>query len=406
MLLLNILNYMAGAVKIRISGLIPEKFINLCIAQHIFLWGIKKDGQDLYAWLRLPDFFRIRPIVRTSETRVRVIRFFGLPFVLKKMKQRKMLVIGAVLCFATLSFLSSYIWFVDITGVKTISAEQVRAIAFEHGLKPGAAKSSVSAKALEKSIMLNIPEAAWVGVTYNGARAVIEVVERTLPKPEDKRPAHIVADKNGVVTEIIVLAGQPAVKKGDTIKKGDLLIKGFAPDSTTVPASPGAPQIITIPSQLIRANGIVRAQVWYESYGEAHMIKTWRQRTGQKRMAVALRVGGQQVWLKQLDPIPFNHYDQETIHKIMPGWRNSSFPVESTISIYHEVEILSTSLTFDEAREEAKTAALAAVQSQIPENAQILSRNIEVMKTNEADLVRIRVRIETIEDVGQLVPIQ
>ena len=404
MLLLSIYNYLAGAVKIRISGAIPEKFINLCLAQHILLWGISRERNALYAWIRLPDFFRIRDIVRISNTHVEVIRFFGMPFVVKRMKRRKLLVIGAVLFFLVLNILSAYIWFVDITGVKTISADKIRAIAFGQGLQPGVAKSAVDTKQLEKTILLSVPETAWVGVSFTGTRAVIEVVEKTLPKAEDKRPAHIVAGKDGVVTEIIILNGQAAVKKGDTIRKGDLLIKGFAADNT-IPATPQGPTVITIPNQLIRANGIVRAQVWYESYGEAHVEKVFHRRTGNKQMAIELQVNDRRYALKDI-AVPFQHYETETIHKKMPKWRNSQLAVETTINVYHEVEVLTSKLSIQETREEAKSQALKGVQDQIPENAQILARNIEVMKTNEEDLIRVRARIETIEDVGQLVNIQ
>lgn len=405
MVLLSIYNYMAGAVKIQISGNIPEKFINLCIAQHIFLWGIKKEGDVLYAWLRLPDFFRIREIVRISQTQIEVIRFFGMPFLIKRMKQRKMLVMGAVLFFFALNVLSSYIWFVDITGLKTISAERINTIAISQGLKPGASKEAVDTKLLERHILLNIPEAAWVGVSFTGTRAIIEVVEKTLPKTEDKRPAHIISGKDGVVSEIIVVAGQAAVKKGDTIKKGDILVKGFAVDST-IPASPQSPQIITIPNQLLRANGIIRAQVWYESYGEAQLIKEWNRRTGNKQMAVDVLIGDQQYSLKAVNDPPYPRFETEVIHKKIAQWRNSWLTVESTINIYHEVEALTAQLTMEEARDEAKSLALQGVQHQIPENAQILSRNVEVMKTNEDKIVRVKARIETIEEVGQLVNIQ
>ncbi|MDF2929591.1 MAG: sporulation protein YqfD [Anaerospora sp.] len=66
--------------------------------------------------------------------------------------------------------------------------------------------------------------------------------------------------------EIIALAGQPAVKKGDTVRKGDVLIKGIAPDiAPTSPNQPAQSAPITTPPQLVKASGIVKARVWYES---------------------------------------------------------------------------------------------------------------------------------------------
>jgi similar to stage IV sporulation protein len=98
----NFMNYVSGIVSIRIKGDMPEKFINLCLAQHILLWNITKIGNDFYAFIRLPDFFCIRPIARKSRTTIKVLSHRGLPFVAKRVKRRKMLLVGAVLCFLAL----------------------------------------------------------------------------------------------------------------------------------------------------------------------------------------------------------------------------------------------------------------------------------------------------------------
>lgn len=393
------MNYAIGSVKIKVRGAMPEKFINLCVAQHIFLWGIVKQGDELYAWIRLSDFMRIRPLVRISQTKVSVSGFYGWPFMAKKILRRKMLVIGAVLFLISLHVLASYVWFVDVKGLKTLAPSQVRHVAESQGLKPGITKDTISTKSIENAILLSMPEVAWVSVSFTGTRAVIEVVEKTLPKLEDKAPAHIVAAKDGVITEIISLAGQAAVKKGDTVKRGDLLIKGFSQESAA-PATPGQPPVITIPSQFIKANGIVKARVWYESYGEAALSKEIRERTGRQETAVLLNIGGHQLTLKQEPASLFTLYDEEVIHKSLPRWRNSELIVESTIRVYHELSSFNQEQTLDQARDEAAAKALHAVQELVPESAQIVARHIETLRLNEANIVRVKVSVETIEDIG------
>ena len=78
MLMLRFANYFKGAVRIRISGVFPEKFINLCLARGIFLWGISRQNGDLLAFIRLPDFRRIRPLVKLSQSRIAVAGYSGL----------------------------------------------------------------------------------------------------------------------------------------------------------------------------------------------------------------------------------------------------------------------------------------------------------------------------------------
>jgi similar to stage IV sporulation protein len=396
--------YLRGAVKIRITGTIPERFINLCITEQILLWGITKIDEDLIAWIGLDDFFKIRPLVLRSATRVQVLSHRGLPFVIKRAKRRKMMIAGAVLFIVLLNIMSSYVWFVDITGVKSMSENEIRNVAISNGLKPGAVIGGLNTKLIEREILLNVPEVAWVGINFTGTRAVIEVVEKTMPKQETKAPAHIVAMKDGVITEIIALAGQPAVKKGDTVKKGDLLVKGFMIEPTPA-AAEGQPLIIDVPRELIRAKGIIKAWVWYESYAEAELKKTTVTRTGNRQAEVTLKIGSSELTFNATPNRPFQEFESEIIHKQLPLWRNSEFTVESTIKLYYEINSDVTVKSFSEARDEAHAKAIQVVQNIIPESAQILSRNYEVLKTPEENIVRVKVNVETIEDIGQTINI-
>lgn len=400
----KIANYLSGTVRVRIQGTMPEKFINLCLAQHIFLWGISKRNDEMFAFMRLSDFFRIRPLARKSRARVRVVSRYGWPFIVDRLRRRKMLVVGALLYLFLLNFLVSFIWFVDITGLKILSSDRIKAIVDGNGLRPGVPKEKVDVKALENTILFGLPEVAWVGVHIAGTRVLIEVVEKTMPRTEDKAPAHVIAAKDGVITEIIAVAGQPAVKKGDTVKKGDLLIKGLEPGNTA-PIAPGQTPIISVPSQLIRAQGIVKARVWYEGYGEASTVQAVRQRTGNQDMAITVTIGSRQIPLKRIPEPPFENYETEEVHKKLAWWRNSEFIVESTIKIYYELGTSWREITVEQARDEAIGKAWHVVQRLIPENAQILSRNIETLKTEEPNLVRVKVSVETVEDIGESVSI-
>ncbi len=402
MLTLRFTNYLHGTVRARISGPMPEKFINLCLARGIFLWGIAKHNDEMFVSLRLADFFRIRPLARRSRTRVEAVGHAGFPFALKRVRRRKMLVVGAVLFFVLLNALSARIWFVDVTGNKDMAGARIAAVAAVHGLKPGIAKDGVDLKRLEKEMLLALPELAWVGVNLTGTRALIEVVEKTLPKAEDKSPAHVVADKDGVITEIIAIAGQANVKKGDTVKRGDLLIKGFV---DAPPPVPGQVPIITLPGQVVRAGGIVKARVWYESYGEAGLTEEVLRRTGRQTVAVTLKAGGRELQVKRAPAQPYARFEAEAVHKKLPGGRNSDFTVESTINIFHELVAETREISAEQARDLARGRALTAVQDRIPEGAQVVAREVAVLKTAEPSIVRVKVMVETVEDIGRTVNI-
>ena len=389
----NILNYIKGTVTIKVSGAMPEKFINLCMIEKKYLLNITKKNDDFIVCMRLSDFFSLRPLVRKSQIRIQVVDYAGLPFLTKKIKRRKMLVVGAVVFLTLLNVLMSYIWFVDIVGMHSLTASQIKEVIYEQGLKPGALKDTMSTKMIENQILIKIPEIAWVSVNFTGTRAVVEIVEKTMPKELDKAPANIIAAKDGIITEIIALAGQSAVKKGDTVKKGDILIKGVAND--------GKAPIINSTPQMIRANGIVKARVWYEGYSETELLQTIHERTGRQEIGVTLKVLQHEILLKKVALDADQQFEVEVFNKKLSWWRNSEIAVESIVSTYYEVNTTALSLSIEEAREYSKAKALAQVQSLIPETAQVLSRTIEVLQIPETNLVRVKVNVETAEDIGQ-----
>lgn len=398
---LNLFNYITGTVTIKVSGGMPEKFMNLCMAHKKSLLGIRKQNEDFIVTMGLSDFFSIRPIVRTSQSRVQVIGYRGLPFLTREVKRRKMLVLGGIIFLVLLNLLMSYIWFIDVIGMTSIPTEKIRDVLYQNGLKPGSFKEDINSKTIENQILLSIPEVAWVSIEVTGTRAVVEIVEKTLPKALDKAPGHIIATKDGIITEVIALAGVSVVKKGDTVKKGDLLIKGVTYD--------GKGEHLNVRSgepEFLRANGIVSARVWYEGYGETQLAQLTYERTGRKYVGVRIQLGDSTIVLKEVVMPEGQLFEVEEVNKKLPLWRNRDIIVESTISNYYEVYEKTLQLSVEEAREQGKAKALAEVQTLIPESANVLVRTIEVLKTPEPDLVRVKVNIETVEDIGQFMNVQ
>ncbi len=399
-MIFNLLTYITGTVTIRVKGAMPEKFINLCMMDKKSLLSINNQSGEFIVCMKLSDFLRIRPLVRKSGNPIQVISYSGLPFGIKKMKQRKMLLLGGGVFLFLLNVLLSYIWFVDVIGVRSIPADQIRTFVYESGLKPGNLKEKINTKTIEKEILVSMPEVAWVSISFTGTRAVVEIVEKTMGKEQEKTPAHIIAGKDGVITEVIALTGESAVKKGDTVKKGDILIKGFAYGGKMTD-----PMASNLPPQFIRANGIIKARVWYESYGESTLEKICYERTGRQEFGVTLRIGQHDILLKKPNLHSEQQFEVKVLNKKLAWWRNRDIAVESNISTYYEVHANIYELTLEEAREEAKQKALAQVQLLIPETAQVLSRTVEILKTSEANLVRVKVNVETAEDIGQFLTI-
>lgn len=379
--------YKNGAVRLEIVGKYPERFINFCIADRIYLWGVKQTPKGLVLWMSVEDFFRVRPAARKSGVRIKVLRSYGLPFLLKKWKQRKVLCAGILLFFVAIYTLSSYIWFIEIDGLKSLEREKIEMALSAQGLQRGVKRDNLDAKKIERALLVEFPELAWSGVHFTGTRAVIEVVEKVRPEYEDKTPADLVAAKDGVITECIAFQGDSEVKKGDAVKEGDVLIRGVARMGQE--AEPD-----------VRAKGIVKARIHYESVGEAEKRLIEYERTGEKDISLQIHLNGDVFTLKEAKPQRYAAYEKEEIVKSLPWWRNRSFTVELIIDIYRELDFFETALDDETAKERAAAESLGMSKYLIPQDAYILESRSEVVESPDDDTIRVSTYFETEEEIG------
>jgi similar to stage IV sporulation protein len=392
-------NYINGYLRLKISGFTLEKFINLSMRRGIVLWDMKRQDNSMYVKMRISDFRQIRPLVRKTHCKIEILTRHGFPFILYSVRHRKMLIAGGVLFCICLYLLSSFVWFVEVSGLISLPPEAVLHVARQAGLKPGIMKRSVDLKQVEHILLLQIPDIAWAGITLRGTRAIVEIAEKTVVPVGDKAPANILAAKDGLVEELIVLVGEARVRRGETVRQGQTLISGNMVPKVKDLEGNLVPNL-NAPVQLVHAQGIAKARIWYQTYGEAGLNKEVTCRTGRTYTRVVSKVGEVEKIIKGGE-MPFLNYEIEEASKTLLGNGGiKTSPVELKVVTYYELKRSQVPLTPEEAREEAKLTALAALQEQIPDGVQVLSRNIEVLKTAEPDLIRVKVIVETLEDIG------
>jgi similar to stage IV sporulation protein len=379
----KISSYINGAVKIKVQGENQERFINLCISKQMQLWGVRKLEDSLFIWLSLHDFFHIRGAVRKAKVKVLVVDSYGLPFFFKRLKRRKILLYGVIVFFIAIYILSGYIWFIDIVGLKNIPQEKINRMIEANGLRVGASQDEIDTKNLEKEILLSVPEVAWVGIHFTGTRAVVEIVEKVVAPSEDKSPGDLIADKVGMITECITIMGESKVKVGDKVQVGDVLLKGIGKNN-----------------EEIRAKGIVKAHVQYESFGESLLEEQHYTLTGNQKFGVKINFCGQIIELNQVNLADFPAYEHEVIVKSIPRWRNSDFVVEAIIDVYRELEVDTIAIDEIEAKKIATREALTENKVQIPLDAYVIAQDLTVIDTEDPNLIRVKLTIETEELIG------
>ncbi|NLO90085.1 MAG: hypothetical protein GX088_07165 [Clostridia bacterium] len=115
MLLQKIFLLIKGYVIIMVEGRHLEKFINLAVSRGYPLWNLHRlSPESMIAGVPVDVFPHLRHIARAAGCRIKIKSKGGLPFVLLKIRRRKMLFAGAVVFLISLYVLALFIWSVEV----------------------------------------------------------------------------------------------------------------------------------------------------------------------------------------------------------------------------------------------------------------------------------------------------
>lgn len=87
--MLNIIRFLRGFVRIRVTGFAPERFLNLCSVHDIELWDISVSENRYEMNLYVSDYFKLKPIVHKTRTKVVLLSKSGLAFFCPQVEKKK-----------------------------------------------------------------------------------------------------------------------------------------------------------------------------------------------------------------------------------------------------------------------------------------------------------------------------
>ncbi len=300
--------YFNGTVEICISGSNAERFLNLCQFQEIPLRDIRRDGSRYRAFLPAKDYFRLRPVIKKTGICPGITRRLGLPFALKRNRKRKILFLCALMFAGMIYYLSGFLWRIEFDGCYYHTVEQLREFLRQEGIMEGIRKSGADCNAIEECIRSNFTDIGWVSAELTGTVMKIHIKETRMPSMSaeqivdgygntwEEETGHIVAAKDGVVTQITVKSGVAQVRVGDVVKEGDILIRGVleivGDDGNVTARHP------------VLADGTVRLKC-VEDYSQAVPL-TYEKKvyTGKSRSGIKLEIFGRKIFSYN----PSNYY--------------------------------------------------------------------------------------------------
>lgn len=230
-MLLSVIRYLKGYVRIRFQGYSPERFLNLCSHHQIFIWGLNPSGNAYEMCVSLPDFRKLKPLLKKTKTRLSVLEKKGLPFFFYRNRKRKMYFAGGLICACLLYFYTCFIWDIHFEGNETRTQEVLLEFLESCKVKPGMRKNEVDCEQIAREIRKEFDDIVWVSASVDGSRLTIQVKEndallQTEEENMQENPCDLIAEKDAVIVEIVTRQGVPYVHEGDIVHKGDLLVSG------------------------------------------------------------------------------------------------------------------------------------------------------------------------------------
>ncbi len=393
-MLFRVIFFLLGYLEVLVSGKRPERFVNLALANNIYFWNVRWSRDGLRLYMGLWAFRGIRSTARRARCRVRIVSKRGLPFLLKRAAARRVLAAGGVALIALFYAVTSFVWFIEIHGLKTVERERVLLTLGKLGLYPGVYKGSLDLDQIASRLTAEMNELGWAGIHARGTKVIVEVAERSLLLPSqrpDEAPGDIVASKDGVVESILVLRGEGLVRPGDTVRQGQVLIKGLMNPWIDGEAGSG--------SMPVRARGVIKARVWYDLYVEVPLRQDKPVRTGRSWSRMVVRLAGKNIIIRGFGGVPFKDYQLEESVVRPEEWRKTVFPVEFITQLYYEVKRQIDTISEVEAIKRAEAEARRKMMRRIPVSARIHREDIRVVQRNSS-FIGLRMTVEAEEDIG------
>ncbi len=228
----HLFDFFGGTVFVELRGTSPERFFNVCRSRKIPLYEVSTlvtdKGTVYVAKMKLKDYFRVKHTAKKAHCVPYVRKRIGLPFFIKKYRNRIAFFAGGIYCFWLIWLLSRFVWDVSVTGGFVHTEEELLSYLRRTGVVCGMRCEEINCTEIERRLRIDYPDIGWVSAELRGTKLFLRVAETDMPmlQEENTTPVHLVATSDGMVETLTCRKGTPLVKEGDVVKKGDILVSG------------------------------------------------------------------------------------------------------------------------------------------------------------------------------------
>jgi similar to stage IV sporulation protein len=390
--------FLKGYVIIEIYGKNAERFINICLRRGIEISGTKPLGNgiiQLAVYKR--DFGLLRSVAWKTKTAVKIKSKRGLYNIWSRYKKRYAFAVGFFAFIMFIAVMSQFIWVVEINGVENADYDKIIEALENDGVKSGSLKKNLpSGIELKRDILNANDDIAWAWVYIEGAKARVEIYEKTLPPQViDKSIAcNVSARRDGVIKRIVAKGGELLLNEGDAVSAGDVIISGKVGTYRE-----GEPEKYIY----VHALGVVEAYTCHVAEGDYRLYYQSRIPTGDRKTYYSLELFGKKFDLFRNKSISYEEFDKiEIRHELsLPifGYTGISLNVER----YDEVSVHDEPISEDTAIETAKTELEEKISKELFVGSKLINSELKYERV-DSETLHVKLIMNFTENIGVETP--
>jgi len=375
------------------SGFSVERLINSAALAGIVFWDVQRTHNAVVICAKVSrrDYMRLQDIATRTGTKLKVARYVGLPSIMWRFRKRVVLLAGCAAFIVGLVVLTSFIWYIEIEGTQRLDDAEIFEFLADNGFEIGTFRHGIAYREVESLLMAKFPDIAWVSLVIDGTAAHISLVE-TIEQPQIvdlSTPTDIVAAKDGIILQMATSLGTPLFVPGDVVQAGEVLVSG----QLTIGVEGEE-----ITHEYVRATSEIWARLYYSINFDVPLVYYEKTFTGRVRTSYSIMIGSHNFTLPH-GRHNFIHYEAVEHHGQLRLGYNYPLPLGRVSTQSFELVRHLHRRTVDEAVAIGEELVAGRIAEELPETAQIITREISFAESEHA--VTVEVFLVTIERIDE-----
>ena len=397
MFFIKLYHFIFGYVTVKISGVKPEKFINMLMNIRIKFWGIEKvsDGLCVKIPSRYAKQTTFGKIAGKTNTEYKIISKNGFKFFLERRKYRLGLYLGTAIGVMLIYASTFFIWEVTISKSDYHNNDEIIEILEKLGCKTGVLKKSLNLSDIQsRAVLASDGKITWIAVNLKGTVANIEIKRRE-PAAEiidQTTPVNIIASKSGKIIYIDAYEGEQIAEDENSVQKGDLLISG-ALDSER------------LGMRIKHASGKILAETTRTIEMILPIVSSEKYYTGKTANKYSLNILGKNINLYIKNDISFEKYDKIKNTENIVLFNAVVLPIKISTAVHREFTEKNIKLDENKAKDIAISKINCIIDNSFGNDENIVeikSKSYEGEITDE--YYYIKCTVDCIENIAKEMP--